>query len=81
MSEIKNLEPKYILKKIDKETLNIQILDNDILLSIVGAFNANLNELEKLTKTKLFFRGNSITAKGSQDNIFNLSEAIKFLIN
>jgi phosphate starvation-inducible PhoH-like protein len=81
MSEISKLKQKLIIKKIDKETVNIQILDNNILLSIVGEFNVNLIQLEKLTDTTLFFRGNSITAKGSTDNISTLSEAIKFLIN
>tara|TARA_B110000971_G_scaffold91629_1_gene94296 strand:- start:3284 stop:4288 length:1005 start_codon:yes stop_codon:yes gene_type:complete len=81
MPEISKLKQKLIIKKIDKETVNIQILDNNILSSIVGEFNANLVQLEKLTTTTLFFRGNSITAKGSEDNLFTVSEAIKFLIN
>ena len=81
MSEISKLEQKYKIKKIDNETVNIQILDNNILLSIIGEFNANLVLLEKLTKTTLFFRGNSITAKGNSDNLFTLSTAIKFLIS
>ena len=81
MSKIKKIEEKFTIKKIDKETVNIQILDNNILLSIVGEFNANLIQLEKLTETILFFRGNSITAKGNSDNLLNVSEAIKFLIN
>ena len=81
MSEITKLHQKIIIKKIDKETLNIQILDNDILSLIVGEFNENLKQLEKLTKTTLFFRGNSITAKGKSDQIINVSDAIKFLIN
>jgi phosphate starvation-inducible PhoH-like protein len=81
MSEISKLEQKIIIKKINNETVNIQILDNNILLSIVGEFNANLVQLEKLTETTLFFRGNSITAKGNSDNLFSVSEAIKFLIH
>ena len=81
MSEISKLEQKLIIKKVDKETTNIQILDNNILLSIVGEFNRNLIHLEKITKTTLFFRGNSITAKGSSENLLSVSMAIKFLIN
>ena len=81
MSEISKLDQKLIVKKIDKETLNIQVLDNDILSLIVGEFNENLKKLEKLTKATLFFRGNSITAKGSPENISTVSEAIRFLIN
>ena len=81
MPEINRLEQKLTIKKIDKETINIKIFDNNILLSIVGVFNSNLIELEKLTKATLFFRGNSITAKGSPDSLINVSGAIKFLIN
>jgi phosphate starvation-inducible PhoH-like protein len=81
MTETNKLEKKILIKKIDKETVNIQILDNNILLPIVGEFNANLIQLEKLTKTTLFFRGNSITVKGNSENLFSVSEAIKFLIN
>jgi len=81
MIERSKLEKKITIRKIDEETVNIQILDNNILLSIVGEFNINLIQLEKLTETTLFFRGNSITAKGSPNNLFSVSEAIKFLIN
>ena len=58
MSRIENLEQTFSLKKIDNETINIKIHNNEILISLVGEFNKNLNELEKLTKTKIFFRGN-----------------------
>ena len=81
MSIIENLDQTYSIKNIDKETVNIKVHNNDILMSIVGEFNKNLNKLEKLTKTKIFFRGNSITIKGEKDSIIRASEAIKFLIN
>jgi phosphate starvation-inducible PhoH-like protein len=81
MSEIRKLEQKISIKKIDKETVSIQILDNNIVLAIVGEFNTNLVQLERLTKTTLFFRGNSITAKGSPENLLCISEAIKFLVH
>jgi phosphate starvation-inducible PhoH-like protein len=81
MSEISKLEQKLIIKKVDKKTLNIQILDNHILSLIVGQFNENLKNLEKLTKATLFFRGNSITAKGGPESIKSVTEAIRFLIN
>ena len=81
MSKIENFDQNYSLKKIDKETINIKVHNNDILISVVGEFNSNLNELEKLTKTKIFFRGNSITIKGDHHEINKASDAIKFLIN
>ena len=81
MSEVTKLNHIFQSKKIDKETLNIQIFDNKILMTIVGEFNSNLLELEKLTNTNIFFRGNSITIKGKTDNNKKVFEAIKFLIN
>ena len=81
MSEISKFDQSFIIKKIDTETINIQINDNEMLMSIVGQFNRNLKELEKLSNTIIFFRGNSITCKGKKDNLKEFSEAIKFLIN
>ena len=80
MSEISKLEQNLIVKKIDNQTINIQIIDNDILISIVGQFDQNLKYLSKLTDTKVFFRGNSITCKGDIENISVFCEAIKFLM-
>ena len=81
MSKISKLDQNLIIKKVDKETINIQITDNIILMSIVGEFDKNLKELEKLTKTNIFFRGNSITCKGKEKNLNVFSNAIKFLVD
>ena len=64
MSEISKIRSKFNYKKIDKETVNLQITDNEMLMSIVGQFDQNLKDLSKLTNTNIFFRGNSITCKG-----------------
>ena len=74
MSEISKLERNFIIKKIDDETANISILNNEILMAIVGQFDQNLKILSKLTITDVYFRGNSITCKGSKDNIFTFCE-------
>ena len=81
MSELTKLNQNLIVKKIDKETVNLQIADNEILLSIVGQFDQNLKDLAKLTDTRVFFRGNSITCKGNREKIEVFCEAIKFLID
>ena len=81
MLEAKNLDKEISVKKIDSETANVKILNNDILMSIVGEFNKNLIQIEKLTKTKLYFRGNSITIKGSRNSISNASNSLIFLVN
>ena len=69
MSEISKLDQNLIIKKIDSETVNINVPDNEMLMSIVGQFDQNLKDLAKLTTTKIFFRGNSITCKGNKDNM------------
>ena len=81
MSEISKLEQNLNIKKIDNETINVQVTNNDILISIVGQFDQNLKHLSKLTNTSVFFRGNSITCKGNSESISIFCEAIKFLIN
>ena len=81
MSEISKLDQVLVIKKIDRDTVNLQVTDNETLMSIVGQFDQNLKELAKLTDTTVFFRGNSITCKGKQDQTAVFCEAIKFLIN
>ena len=81
MSEISKLEQNLIIKKIDKETVNISINDNEMLMAIVGQFDQNLKNLSKLTNTDVYFRGNSITCKGNKEKLIIFCDAIKFLIN
>ena len=81
MLKAENQNKQIIIKKIDENTINIRIFDNKMLMAIVGEFNSNLNEIESLTNTKLFFRGNSITAKGKKDDIVNVSETFKYLVS
>ena len=76
MSKLESLDKSLIIKKVDKETVNIRLNNNDLLISIVGQFNQNLKELEKLTKTNIYSRGNSITAKGKSSDIEEFSKAI-----
>ena len=81
MSEITKLDQNLIIKKVDDETVNIQIIDNEMLMSVVGQFDQNLKDLAKLTNTNIFFRGNSITCKGKKEKTELFCEAIKFLID
>ena len=68
MSEISKLEQSLIVKRIDRETVNLSINDNEMLMAIVGQFDQNLKNLSKLTNTDVYFRGNSITCKGEKKN-------------
>ncbi len=81
MSEISKLEQNLIIKKIDNETANISINNNEMLMAIVGQFDHNLKTLSKLTNTDVYFRGNSITCKGNEKKLLIFCEAVKFLIN
>ena len=51
MSEITKIDQNLIIKKIDNETVNVQITNNEMLMSIVGQFDQNLKDLAKLSNT------------------------------
>ncbi|MDC6465638.1 PhoH family protein [Pelagibacteraceae bacterium] len=64
----------------DNDTININIFNNEILMEIVGSFNNNLKELEKISGSNIYFRGNSITIKGNKNANENVKDAIEYLI-
>ena len=64
----------------EKDTLSIIFPDNQILMGVIGEFNSNLKELEKLTNTNLYFRGNSIIVKNSVGKNEIIKNAIIFLV-
>ena len=71
------LELKFVYS--DNGTLSIIFQNNEILLGVVGEFNNNIKELEKVTKTNIYSRGNSILVKSSAKNNEIVKNAIKFL--
>ena len=54
MSEISKLDQNLIIKKIDSETVNLQITDNETLMSIVGQFDQKLERLSQ-THQQIYF--------------------------
>ena len=60
-------------------SLSIVFTNNQLLMGILGEFNKNLKELENLTNTNLYFRGNSIITKGDEKKIQIIKNAIQFL--
>ena len=68
---------KYVYAEND--TLSIIFQSNENLLGVVGEFNNNLKELEKLTNTNIYSRGNSILVKSTTKNNEIVKNAIKFL--
>ena len=65
----------------DNNSLSVIFHDNDLLMGVVGEFNANLKELEKITNTNLYSRGNSILIKSSPEKNEITKNAIQFLAN
>jgi len=65
----------------DNDSININIFDNEILMEIAGSFDNNLKELEKISGSKIYFRGNSIKIKGNKNANEKVKDAIEYLIN
>ena len=63
------------------DSINVNIFNNKILMEIVGSFDNNLKELEKISGSKIFFRGNSIAIKGDKYANEKVKDAIEYLIN
>ena len=65
----------------DNNSLSVIFSDNNLLMGIVGEFNKNLKELEKITGASLYSRGNSILIKSSDEKNEIVKNAIQFLVN
>ena len=74
-----NKDLKFVYS--DNDTLSIIFNNNEILMGVVGEFNNNLKELEKITETKIYSRGNSILVKSSSSKNELVKNAIIFLID
>jgi len=72
-----NSEIKFVYS--DNNTLSMIFQNNDLLLGVVGEFNCNLKELEKITETNIYSRGNSILIKSESKKNELIKNAIKFL--
>ena len=68
---------KYIYS--DNNSISVIFQNNDLLMGVVGEFNSNLKELEKLTNTNIYFRGNSILIKSDSGKNEIVKNAIQFL--
>ena len=77
----KNVSSSLKFVYSDNNSLSVIFHDNDLLMGVVGEFNKNLKELEKITKSSLYSRGNSILIKSSPENNEIVKNAIQFLVN
>ncbi len=83
MNNIISKEKKSDLKFVysDNNTISIIFSNNNDLLGVVGEFNNNIKELEKITNTSIYSRGNSIILKNNENKNEIVKNAISFLFD
>ncbi len=74
-----NPDLKYVYS--ENNALSIVFQSNELLLGVLGEFNNNLKELEKITNTSIYSRGNSILLKNTPEKNEILKNAIQFLVD
>ena len=74
-----NPDLKYLYS--ENNALSIVFQSNELLLGVLGEFNNNLKELEKITNTSIYSRGNSILLKNTPENNELIKNAIQFLVD
>ena len=77
----KNFDSNLKFVYSDNNTLSVIFHDNDLLIGVVGEFNKNLKELEKIADVSLYSRGNSILIKSTAHKNEIVKNAIQFLVN
>ena len=83
MNNLIKKDTQALLKFVysDNNSLSVIFSDNNLLMGIVGEFNKNLKELEKITGASLYSRGNSILIKSTEEKNEIVKNAIQFLVN
>ncbi len=83
MNNLIKKDTQALLKFVysDNNSLSAIFSDNNLLMGIVGEFNKNLKELEKITGASLYSRGNSILIKSTDEKNEIVKNAIQFLVN
>jgi len=77
----KNIDPSLKFVYSENNSLSVIFHDNDLLMGVAGEFNKNLKELEKITQSSLYSRGNSILIKSNTQKNEIIKNAIQFLAN
>jgi len=78
-SSVKKLSSNLKFVYSDTNSISVIFQNNDLLMGVVGEFNSNLKELEKLTNSTIYFRGNSILIKNGSGKNEIVKNAIQFL--
>ena len=81
MSNVAQKKNKSELKFVysGDNALSIIFQSNDLLLGVAGEFNNNLKELENITETSIYSRGNSILIKSEPKKNELIKNAVIFL--
>ena len=74
-----NSDLKFVYS--DNGSLSIIFQSNKLLSGVLGEFNNNIKELEKITDTSIYTRGNSISLKNNSKKNELIKNAIVFLSN
>ncbi len=74
-----NPDLKYVYS--ENNALSIVFQSNELLLGVLGEFNNNIKELEKITNTSIYSRGNSILLKNTHEKNELIKNAIQFLVD
>ena len=77
----KNIQSQLKFVYSENNSISVIFQDNNLLMGVVGEFNKNIKELEKITGANLYSRGNSILIKSSPDKNEIIKNAIQFLVN
>ena len=64
----------------DDNSININIFNNKILMEIAGSLDNNLKELERISGSQIYFRGNSIAIKGERSANEKVRDSIEYLV-
>ena len=79
MDQLKKLDTNLKFVYSDNNSLSVIFHDNDLLMGIVGEFNKNLKELEKISKSSLYSEEFILIKSSSKNEI--VKNAILFLAN
>ena len=77
----KNIDTKEVsIVYGENDSINVNIFNNKLLMEIAGSFDSNLKELERISGSRIYFRGNSIAIKGEKIANEKVKDAIEYLI-
>ena len=79
VTKTKKTDLKFVYS--ENNTISIIFSKNEDLLGVSGEFNNNIKELEKITNTSIYSRGNSIILKNDYNKNEIVKNAISFLFD